>query len=130
MEVVDRGKTINLHIPAAMDEAMLRLYAYALDPVAESTADNRSFFTRKGRSMHDGLAYLTISLTRADAPEFVFRCDDFKFFNNDPLKANGKYGRIWNRQDGRCAYCGNPMWPDQEVDVVEKGWNIKNLIYI
>lgn len=50
------------------------------------------------------------------------------------LKANGKYGRIWKRQDGRCAYCNNPMRPDQEVDVIErvlgKGWNIKNLIYI
>ncbi len=84
MKVVDRGKTINLHIPVAMDKAMLRLYAYALDPVAESTADNRSFFSRKGRSMHDALAYLTLSLTGEDAPGFVFRCDVFKFFSNVP----------------------------------------------
>ncbi len=86
MEVVDRGKTIKLHIPVAMDKAMLRLYAYALDPVAESTADNRSFFSRKGRSMHDALAYLTLSLTGEDAPEYVFRCDIFKFFSNAPYE--------------------------------------------
>ena len=86
MEVIDRGKSINLHIPAAMDKAMLRLYAYALDPVAESTADNRSFFSRKGRSMHDALAYLTWSLTGVDAPTFVFRCDVFKFFSNAPYE--------------------------------------------
>ncbi len=84
MTVIDRGKTINLHIPAAVDKAMLRLYAYALDPVAESTADNRSFFSRRGRSMHDALAYLTLGLTGEDAPTFVFRCDVFKFFSNVP----------------------------------------------
>ena len=86
MEVIDRGKSINLHIPAAMDKAMLRLYAYALDPVAESTADNRSFFSRKGRSMHDALAYLTLSLTGEDAPAYVFRCDIFKFFGSVPYE--------------------------------------------
>lgn len=86
MEVVDRGKTINLHIPVAMDKAMLRLYAYALDPVAESTADNRSFFSRRGRSMHDALAYLTLSLTGEDAPAYVFRCDIFKFFGSVPYE--------------------------------------------
>lgn len=47
MEVTDRGKNIRLHIPAAMDKAMLQLYAYALDPVSESTADHRSFFAEK-----------------------------------------------------------------------------------
>lgn len=84
MEIVDRGKVINLHIPVAMDKAMLLLYAYALDPVAESTGDNRSFFSRKGRSMYDALTYLTQSLTGADAPKFVFRCDVFRFFSNTP----------------------------------------------
>ena len=50
------------------------------------------------------------------------------------LKANGKYRSIWQRQNGRCAYCNNPMRRDQEIDVVEKvvgkGWTIKNLMYI
>lgn len=84
MEVIDRGKNIRLHIPAAMDKAMLQLYAYALDPVSESTADHRSFFCRKGRSMHDALAYLMQGLTGEDAPEFVFHCDIFKFFSQIP----------------------------------------------
>ena len=49
-------------------------------------------------------------------------------------KANGKYKAIWRRQGGRCAFCGNPMLADQEVEVVErvigKGRRVQNLIYI
>jgi len=52
----------------------------------------------------------------------------------DIQKANGIYRAVWNRQHGRCAYCNNPMRPDQEVDVIEEiigqGWKVKNLIYI
>jgi len=47
---------------------------------------------------------------------------------------SGCYGAIWRRQDGRCAYCGLPMLPDQEIEVVEriigKGQTKQNLIYI
>jgi len=49
-------------------------------------------------------------------------------------KHSGKYSTIWKRQGGRCAYCGNLMRPDQEVELVEevigKGRTIKNMIYI
>lgn len=38
-QVVEKGKTLSMLVPAARDKAMLILYAYALDPVAESTAD-------------------------------------------------------------------------------------------
>ena len=50
------------------------------------------------------------------------------------IKANGKYKAIWQRQGGRCAFCGNPMLADQEVEVIEKvigkGRRVQNLIYI
>lgn len=52
----------------------------------------------------------------------------------DILKFNSKYRAIWTRQSGRCAYCGDPMLADQEVEVVEKeigkGRSPKNLLYI
>lgn len=52
----------------------------------------------------------------------------------DMQKAVGRYTPIWRRQDGRCAYCGLRMQPDQEVEVIErtigKGWRTQNLIYI
>lgn len=84
MEIVDRGKEITLHIPTARDRAMLKLYSYELAPVAEATADNRSFFSRIGRSLHDAQAYLMQDLSGDDAPEFVLRGDISKFFGSTP----------------------------------------------
>lgn len=52
----------------------------------------------------------------------------------DQQKANGRYRATWQRQGGRCAFCGDPMLADQEVEVVEKvigrDRRIQNLIYI
>lgn len=81
-EVVrERGKELVLHIPAAKDKAMLMLYAFALDPVAESTADKRSFFARKGRSAHDAYAYIMQNLSGANAPEWIVKVDVKAFFD-------------------------------------------------
>lgn len=67
-EVAERGKVLPIHVPAVRDKAMLILYSYALDPVAESTADRRSFFSRKGRSLQDVHAYLSRDLSSPNAP--------------------------------------------------------------
>lgn len=81
-EVVrDRGRNVVLHIPAARDKAMLTLYAFALDPVAESKADKRSFFARKGRSAHDAYAYVMRDLSGKDAPQWIVRADVEAFFD-------------------------------------------------
>jgi len=49
-------------------------------------------------------------------------------------KANSRFRGVWNRQNGRCAYCGQKMLADQEVQVVERvvgqGWTPQNLIYL
>lgn len=76
----DRGKEIPLHIPAARDKAMLELYSFALDPVAESTADKKSFFSRKGRSAHDVYAYICQALEGKDSPKWIVRVDIKSFF--------------------------------------------------
>lgn len=76
------GKEITLHIPAARDKAMLVLYSYALDPVAESTADKKSFFARKGRSAYDAYAYLLRELRQPNAPEWIVKADVSAFFDN------------------------------------------------
>lgn len=83
-KVSDRGKELILHIPAAKDKAMLVLYAFSLDPVAESTADKCSFFARKGRSAHDAYAYLFRNLQEGGekAPKWIVRVDVASFFHN------------------------------------------------
>lgn len=49
-------------------------------------------------------------------------------------RTSGRYKAIWHRQDGRCAYCGLPMLPDQEIEVIERTIGLgrikENLIYI
>lgn len=73
-------KLLVIHVPAARDKAMLILYAYALDPVSEATADPRSFFSRKGRSMLDLHAYLYRDLSGPDAPEWIVKVDIEAFY--------------------------------------------------
>lgn len=80
-KVRERGKELTLHIPAARDKAMLMLYSFALDPVAESTADKKSFFSRKGRSAHDAYAYILHGLNQPDAPKWIVRADVAAFFD-------------------------------------------------
>ncbi len=81
-KVTERGKELTLHIPAARDKAMLMLYAFSLDPVAESTADKKSFFARKGRSAHDAYAYILRDLNQENPPKWIVRVDVAAFFDN------------------------------------------------
>lgn len=80
-KILERGKEVTIHIPAAKDKAMLVLYSFALDPVAESTADKKSFFSRKGRSAHDAYAYIYQGLTQENPPEWVVKVDVAQFFD-------------------------------------------------
>lgn len=50
------GKSRPLGIPTMKDRAMQALYLLALEPVAEVTADQRSFGFRTGRSTVDAIA--------------------------------------------------------------------------
>ena len=61
-----------------------------------------------------------------------------KYYNwlqerRDVQKANGKYYAIWTRQSGKCAYCGQAMLPDREVEIIEnvigEGRHMRNLQY-
>ena len=62
-------------MPTAYDKAMQALYAFSLDPVAESTADKKSFAFRKGRSIYDAHACLCRALEGTGAPEWIVRAD-------------------------------------------------------
>ena len=70
-----RGETRPLGIPTMHDRAMQALYALALDPVEESTADRYSFGFRKGRSAQDASQRLFLVLSRRDSPTYVLEGD-------------------------------------------------------
>lgn len=76
------GKQRRVHIETYHDRAMQTLYAYALDPVAESWGDRKSFSYRKGRSAYDLNEYVRIGLSGYDAPEWVFIGDVHRCYEN------------------------------------------------
>ncbi|MDD2586853.1 MAG: group II intron reverse transcriptase/maturase [Syntrophomonadaceae bacterium] len=64
-----------LGIPTMYDRAMQALYALALDPVSEVTADTKSFGFRKGRCCQDACEYIFTALSRRFSPEWVLEGD-------------------------------------------------------
>jgi len=80
-DLEENGKMRTNLIPAIRDKAMQILYSYALDPVAESTADRKSFFARKGRSALDAHAYLSHDLSVDNAPDWVVLIDVQTFYD-------------------------------------------------
>lgn len=64
-----------LGIPCMYDRAMQALYALALEPIAETTADTRSFGFRKGRSCHDACEYIFSALSRKNSAKWILEGD-------------------------------------------------------
>lgn len=71
-----------LSIPCMYDRAMQALYALALDPVSETTADRNSFGFRKGRSTHDACEQIFNVLARKSSPKWVLEGDIKGCFDN------------------------------------------------
>ena len=61
---------------------MQALYALALEPVAETTADTKSFGFRKGRCCQDACEYIFTALSRKVSPEWVLEGDIKGCFDN------------------------------------------------
>ncbi len=76
------GKKRHIHIETYYDRAMQTLYAYALDPIAESWGDRKSFSYRKGRSAYDIHQYIVSAFSGDDAPEWVVIADILKCYEN------------------------------------------------
>jgi RNA-directed DNA polymerase len=70
-------KERHIQLPNVYDRAMQVLFSYALDPVAESTADKKSFSARRGRSSFDLHAYImrAFESKKQDPPWYVVKAD-------------------------------------------------------
>ena len=75
IEKPGKKKKRPLGIPCMYDRAMQALYALALDPVSETTADEKSFGFRRGRSAQDASEYIFTALSRRTSPEWVLEGD-------------------------------------------------------
>jgi RNA-directed DNA polymerase len=71
-----------LSIPTMCDRAMQALHALSLSPVAEATADPRSFGFRMYRSAQDTAQYAFICLSRKNSAKWVLEGDIKGCFDN------------------------------------------------
>ncbi len=71
-----------LSIPTMYDRAMQALHVLALQPIAETTADPRSFGFRKNRSTHDACQYAFTCLSRKSSAQWVLEGDIKGCFDN------------------------------------------------
>ena len=69
------GKKRPLGIPTMKDRAMQAVYAMALDPIAEVTADLNSYAYRKSRGIHDAIEQVFTILSRKVSPSFLYEGD-------------------------------------------------------
>ena len=81
IEDVKKNKKRTIGVPTVYDRAMQVLYAYALEPISEATADRKSFAFRKGRSAQQAHAHIYYKLTENQAPEWVLIADVKSFYH-------------------------------------------------
>lgn len=76
------GKLRPLGIPTIKDRAMQALYLMALEPVAETTADSRSYGFRRKRCTMDAVTQCHNILRKGYSPEWVLEADIKGCFDN------------------------------------------------
>ena len=76
------NKQRRIHIETQFDRAMQTLHAFALDPIAETWGESKSFAYRRGRSAFDMNEYIKMAFSGENAPEWVFIGDIRKCFEN------------------------------------------------
>lgn len=76
------GKTRPLGIPTMKDRAMQALFLMALQPIAETRADDHSYGFRPARSTRDAVAQAFVLLSRKRSAKFVLEADIKGCFDN------------------------------------------------
>ena len=76
------GKLRPLSIPTMYDRAMQALYALALDPIQEATADPNSYGFRIGRSCQDARSQIQLRMAPSKSPQWVLEGDIKGCFDN------------------------------------------------
>jgi len=82
IEKKNKKKKRPLGIPTIYDRAMQALYAMALDPIAEATADNVSFGFRKKRCTHDAADHIFRYLRTENSAQWILEGDIKGCFDN------------------------------------------------
>lgn len=76
------GKERPLGIPTMLDRAMQALYLLALEPISECASDVNSYGFRKGRSTHDAMSQLFLTLSKKASACWILDADITGFFDH------------------------------------------------
>ncbi len=76
------GKTRPLSIPCMKDRAMQTLYKFAMEPIAETTADPNSYGFRAKRCVQDAIEQCFTCLNKGKSPKWVLEGDIKGCFDN------------------------------------------------
>lgn len=125
------GKVRRTGIPTYRDKAMMKLYAYYLQPVAEATANPRSYGFRKGRGPFDAHRKIATLLTGSDAPEMVVVADVEACYANIShawLMGHIPMNKHVLKEFINCGYVfAGKLYPDEDWGISE-GSNISPVI--
>ena len=119
-----KGKTRPLGIPTMHDRAMQALYALALEPVAEVTADRHSYGFRKGRSAQDASAQLFNVLSKKESARWVVEGDIkgcFDHISHEWLMENVPMDKKVLRQFLKAGYMQQGAWNATEEGTPQGG---------
>ncbi|MDR2947945.1 MAG: group II intron reverse transcriptase/maturase [Prevotella sp.] len=112
------GKLRPLGIPTMKDRAMQALYLLALEPVAETTADNNSYGFRKERSTIDARQQCFIDLAKEMSPEWILEGDIkgcFDHISHEWLLNNIPMDKVMLRKWLKCGFVFNTeLFPTEE----------------
>ena len=78
----NKGRSRRVKLSTYKDRAMATLYAFALAPVTEASAEKKSFAFRKGRSAHDAVKYVADMFKGRGAPKLVLIVDVKAYYAN------------------------------------------------
>jgi RNA-directed DNA polymerase len=79
---IGKEKKRPLGIPTMYDRALQFLYALALEPIAETTSDIRSFGFRKHRSTRDACQQIFLCLSKKNSAQWILEGDIKGCFDN------------------------------------------------
>lgn len=112
------GKLRPLGIPTMKDRAMQALYLMALNPVAETTADNHSYGFRKERCTGDAIHQCYINLSKESSPQWVMEGDIkgcFDHISHDWLLNNIPMDKVMLRKWLKSGFIFNKqLFPTEE----------------
>ena len=98
------GKMRPLSIPTMKDRAMQTLYNYALQPIAETTADPNSYGFRIGRGTHDAIEQCFTDLNKGKSPVWILICTQFSG-HRVKIESLGFYHGCFPELRGRHPFC-------------------------